>query len=168
MRVSSRRAEQQKQIANGHGREGCPFVKGNLVSLAEMPQPNILCSGIQYEDKQIFLLCCYSLIYFFSPHSLNEAGNTVSGYRVMKHPWGGAQRCHLAPSQSRDHLMLFSLPPGAGLVALPSGRLGVTMACIKEMLFQEQPGAAAEPWDIEIPGLCTPQVGNSPNATTCP
>lgn len=45
------------------------------------------------------------------------------------------------------------------LVALMSGKLGATIRCIGEMQFQERPGAAAEPQDIEIPELHTLTVG---------
>lgn len=46
-----------------------------------------------------------------------------------------------------------------GLVALTSGKLGATIGCIGEMQFQERPGAAAEPQDIEIPELHPLTVG---------
>lgn len=56
-----------------------------------------------------------------------------------------------------------------GLMALVSGRLGATMGCIRQMQFQEQQGAAAEPWDIEVPELHIPLVGHlSSNVTMFP
>lgn len=38
---------------------------------------------------------CFVLFFFSLPYSLNQAWDAA-----MKHSWGGAQSCDLAPSQS--------------------------------------------------------------------